>query len=110
MASESLGIHAHEHGNAAVNVIVHTDFLLALVSPVQPASVLLESPAPGDWHGKEERIQPGVVETLSDISSCGEDHAGLFRRDLPDAFLCRAALAPAHSPAEDNDVLDLPTQ
>ena len=66
-------MHACQHGNATIHVVVDDHVRFARVLPVQPAGVLLQRPSPCDRHGQEERVQARVVEPLTDAAAGGDD-------------------------------------
>lgn len=48
--------HPHEHGDSLIDIVVHADFVLAVMKPVQAPYVLLQCSPPGSGHGQEERV------------------------------------------------------
>ena len=55
---------------------------------MEPASVLRERPAPGDWHRQEQGIEPRVIEALTEVAAGGNKgpvakfFRALFGREL----------------------------
>ena len=67
------GEHPHEHGNSLINVVVHADFVFVVMKPVQSSAVLLQCAPPGYGHGQKERVQAGIIKSLPDVASGGEN-------------------------------------
>jgi hypothetical protein len=60
--------HPSEHWNSPVHVVEDADLGLAGMAPVQATRVLHEGPLPRDRQRKQQRVQAGVVETLTDVN------------------------------------------
>ena len=65
--------HSCQHREAIIHVIIDLNDALAVVETMQAANILLQGPLPGDRHGQKQRIQPRVVESLTDIAPCGQN-------------------------------------
>ena len=71
---------------------------------MQPADVLLERALPGNGHGQEQRVQPGIVEAFADVTAGGQDDARLTLGHSGEGFHDGATLLPAHPAPEDKEV------
>ena|GEM_PF-2865364 len=69
--------HFREHWYLAVYVVHDSYFVFAWMESMQPAGILHERPFPGHRQGKEQGIEPGVIESFSDVSS-GRENKPLF--------------------------------
>ena len=63
---QPLGEHPRQHRDVAIDVVVDAHLELALVQTVQSSRVLHDRPLPRDRHRQEQRVQPGVVEPLTE--------------------------------------------
>ena len=59
--------HPGQHGDIEVGVVVHAHVTLAIVEPVQPTGVLVHGAAPGHGQCQQQRVQPRIVEPVSDV-------------------------------------------
>lgn len=69
--------HTGEHGHIEVRVIEDTDHFFADVESVESARILGDGATPGDGHGEKKGVEAGVVKTLTDKPTCGENDSGL---------------------------------
>jgi len=64
-----LRAHSGEHGHEAIDVVIHQDVPLPCLLAMEPAHVLRKGALPRDGHRQEQRIEPRVIEPLSQIAS-----------------------------------------
>ncbi|WP_284421020.1 MULTISPECIES: hypothetical protein [unclassified Bradyrhizobium] len=62
--------------------------------------ILCERPLPCDRHSQKQRIEPSVIETLADVSSGGDQHALVGRRNIAEPFHCAFSRLHAHPPVK----------
>src|SRR5581483_3406070 len=74
-------VHTEQHGNVAVRVIEYLHNLFARMQAVQPASILLDRPAPRHWQRQEQRVQASIIESLPDIAASRNQYSRLVIRD-----------------------------
>lgn len=77
---ESLRVHAVEHGDPDVDVVVEFDVVLSAVRAQQPADVLHYSSLEGERKGKEQGVEVRPVEPLPEVRAGGDQRdTGLVR-------------------------------
>jgi len=64
----SLDRHSGQQRDSFINVVNDQNFRFPFVLAVQPPHILGQSPLPRYGHGQEERIEPLVIETLTNIT------------------------------------------
>lgn len=69
-------IHALEHRNMQVHIIINLDKLLIRMEPMKTAGILLQGSLPGNRHGQKQRIQPRIIEAFPNITTGGVDKMG----------------------------------
>ena len=67
-------MHAVEDRDAAVDVVVELDTVLALVGAEQPADVLHDSTFEREREGEEQGVELGPVEALAEVGAGGDEH------------------------------------
>jgi hypothetical protein len=81
IACEPFFVHASEHGNLDICIIVDLDFFLIHVEAVQSAYVLLQRSPPRNRHRKQKRVEASVIKTFPKIASRRQDHTRLTGRN-----------------------------
>src|SRR5262249_13201231 len=71
---QSLLIYAMQNGHASIDVVINPNDVLILEQTVKSADILLNRASPRNWHRQKQRIQSSVVESLTNISSGGNNH------------------------------------
>jgi hypothetical protein len=69
--------HSGQNRHAHVDVVVDNHLTLRVVETVQPAGILGKRTFPRDRHGKEKRIEAGIIETLAEIAPGRDNDAFL---------------------------------
>ena len=73
--------HPRQHRHIEIGVVVDAHLALAVVEAMQPAGVLGDGSSPRDWKRQKQRVQPRIVESLSDVLASGQDDPCLIARD-----------------------------
>ncbi len=68
-------MHSQKLGYIGVDIVVHPDFQLSRMFPVNPSRILYNRSLPGKRHGKEERIESRIVETFTKVTARCRDKA-----------------------------------
>lgn len=74
LGRESLGVHAFEYGDPAVDVVVELDVELALVGAKEPPDVLDHSALEREGEGEEQRVELGPVEAFAEVRAGCHEH------------------------------------
>jgi hypothetical protein len=81
--------------------------LLAMVVAMQASGVLLQRSLPGDRHGQEESIQPGIIEPFTDVAPRGQQHTIILVRHLRELTRDGPVFLDSSSAAQRDQVLDM---
>lgn len=104
VAFQALLVHAVEHGDAGVHIVVHDHLALALALSVEPAQILCDDPFPGDRGREDERVESGLVETLAKIASSRDDDKADIICSLGDLADLLSPFSRGHSAAQQEDL------
>src|SRR6266853_372180 len=74
-------IHASQHGDRYIRVVVNLDLALVLVEAMQRAHVLLQRSFPRNRRRKKKRVQACVVKSLAKVTSSSQDHPWFIARN-----------------------------
>ncbi len=77
---------------------------------MQSADVLGNRPAPGNGKRQKERVEPGVVKTLSDVATGGQEHSLLVLGNGRQTSDQRLSVLGPHSAAKDDKIANLRRQ
>src|ERR1700694_587973 len=66
------------------------------MKPMKAPDVLLQSSTPRDGHREEERVEPGVVKALANVTTRSEDNSWLTIRNCSDLGGQRVTLLLSH--------------
>ena len=101
---EPFVVHAREHRDIEIGVVIDADFRFSGVKSVQTPGLLGERAFPRDRHRQEQCVKTGVIEPLSQITACGH-HYSSFLIGYPGKFLHDSFSLPRSHPAfECNDM------
>jgi hypothetical protein len=98
--------HSRKHRHVEVCIVVHTHLALAVVEAMQSAGVLGNGSSPGNGKGQKQRVQPRIVEALTNVLPSSQNHSGLLTRDGRQPIDQSLALPLAHSRAQDDEMTD----
>jgi hypothetical protein len=73
IAAQALFEHPQQHRYFTVDIVVDAHLRLARVQPVKPTRVPDQDPLPGYGERQKQRVEPGVVEALPDVSARGQE-------------------------------------
>ena len=104
VAFQALLVHAVEHGDAGVHVVVHDHLALALALSVEPTQILRDDPFPGDRGREDERVESGLVETLAKVASSRDDGKAGIICGLGDLVDLLSPFSRGHSAAQQEDL------
>jgi len=77
------------------------------MQPMEPTSILLNGASPGDWQPKEQRIEPCVIEALTDVPSSREQHSRGIVGNGSEPFYNSLPLSGAHPASQYDEVWDI---
>ena len=80
--------------------------MLVRVQAVQAAHILCDGSSPRHWKREEQRVQPRLVETFSDVTASGQQHTRLVVRHLCQGGHCGSDLLSAQAAPEGDYVRD----
>ena len=67
-------MHAVEDGDAAVDVVVELDVVLAFMASQQPADVLHDAALEREREREEQGVELGPVEPFTEVGAGGDEH------------------------------------
>ena len=69
--------HSRQQRHVEVGIVIDPDLALSVIQAMQATGILGNCPTPRHWQRKKQRIQPGIIKPLSDISA-GRQQYSLF--------------------------------
>ena len=81
VATQASLAHPNQHGDLPIHVVIYLHFRLAGLNAVEASGVLNQCSLPRNRKCKEQRIESGVVEALTDVPSSCEKKPCLIGRN-----------------------------
>ena len=102
--------HPSKYWHVCINIIENPNLGFPRMRPVEAASVLDQCPSPRDGQGKEQRVEPRVIEPLADIAAGGQDQPLLGGGDRGESPRGIATLLRAHAAMQHDEMAGKPLQ
>ncbi len=71
---------------------------------MKPSGILGKRATPGNWQGKEQRVEPGIIEAFTEITTGGDQHPLFVFRNTLQRLRRRARLLCAHAAVQYHDI------
>src|SRR4030095_3828172 len=102
--------HPSQHGRVQVGIVINANFSLSVIQTVKTSCILSNSSMPGYGQRKNQRVQPRIIKSFSDITASRENDAPLVRGNCGELGGNGLALLLSHSPSEHDHISNFPLQ
>ena len=90
-----------------IDVIIDLNYALVIMQPMQAAHVLLQRPAPRDWHCEKQCIQPRIVEAFAYILPSRDNDPWCILFNIAEILEQLVTRFLSHTAGQHEDVFDV---